>query len=457
MDGHLVMSFKERQRLKVLERVVRSESTLVEASRQLGLSYRQTIRIRDRYVSEGDAGLVHRLRGRRSGRALDERLKSQAVSLYVERYEGFGPTLASEMLSEREGIVVHPETLRRWLVEADRWEVRKARVHHRKQREPRKCFGELVQMDGSFHDWFEGRAPKCFLMSMVDDATGRTLLSFAPQETTWAALELLERWVRLYGIPGSLYVDRKTVYLTGRASTLEEDLEDTGALTQFGRACHKLGIGLIPAYSPQAKGRVERKHGVCQDRLVKEMRLNGICDIEAANAFLDSWVPKLNNKFSRVPASPHDAHRPLPPDTRLRSIFCIEHVRTVASDWTIRFCNRILQIERQPGLPRAGKRIHLQQDKDGSILLVFEGRQLIFRELDARPVTAATQHKTQKPRTPAKPAPDHPWRYRQEQPKQQAPIPRDVYKPTPQMVKELAETYLGDDPVRILERNLGHF
>lgn len=456
MDGHLLMSQKERERLKVMGRLERSESSLRDASRELGVSYRQTLRIRARYREEGDAGLVHRLRGRPSGRALDGALRARVLSLYGEHYKDFGPTHASEMLSERDGIAVHPETLRLWLVQDGQWVVREPRVRHRARREPRERFGELVQMDGSIHDWFEGRAPKCFLMSMVDDATGNTLLSFAAQETTWAALELLEGWTRLYGVPQGLYVDRKTVYLTGRAATPEEDLEGTGAQTQFGRACHKLGIGLIPAYSPQAKGRVERKHALCQQRLVREMRLNGISDIDAANAFLTSWVPKLNARFARAPRSSQDAHRPLPPDADLRSIFCIEESRTVAADWTVRFRNRILQILRQPGLPRAGRRVLVQQGKDGTIRLVFDDRQLAFREVDARPTHPPATPRAPHIPIPKTPAPDHPWRQSLDSHHHDR-VPGGVYLPTPRMLQDLADTYLGRDPVRSLQHDIGHF
>ena len=248
------MSKKERRRLEVLSRVRDGEMKLTEAKELLRISYRQTRRIHQRYLREGDQGLVHRSRGQPSHRAKPLEVKERALTAYRDRYKGFGPTLASEKLKEREGCEVDPETLRRWLLAAGLWHKQRKRPHHRQRRERREHFGELVQLDGSHHQWFEDRGPKACLMNMVDDATGRTLALMGHEETTVAAMQVLWAWVNKYGIPQTLYVDWKNVYLTKREPTLEEQLKGELPLTHFGKACQKLGIEILPASSPQAKG-----------------------------------------------------------------------------------------------------------------------------------------------------------------------------------------------------------
>ena len=245
-------------------------------------------------MKEGDKGLIHRNRGRPSNRRKAPEVKEMALALYREQYWDFGPTLAAEKLVERDGYEVNHETLRRWLLAAGLWKRQRNRPKHRQWRERKAHFGELVQMDGSHHRWFSGQEDKDCLMDMVDDATGRTLALMSEEETTVAAMRVLWAWVEKYGIPKALYVDWKNVYVTQREPTLEEQLSGELPLTQFGRACKKLGIEILPANSPQAKGRVERKHGVYQDRWVKELRLAGIRDIEGANQSLLGFTESLN-------------------------------------------------------------------------------------------------------------------------------------------------------------------
>jgi len=353
--GALAMSQKERSRLVVMSRVREQTMTIREASEMVGVSYRQCRRIYKRYVKEGDKGLIHRNRGRPSNRRKAPGVKEIALALYREQYWDFGPTLAAEKLVERDGYEVNHETLRRWLLAAGLWKRQRNRPKHRQWRERKAHFGELVQMVGSHHMWFSGQEDKDCLMDMVDDATGRTLALMSEEETTVAAMRVLWAWVEKYGIPKALYVDWKNVYVTQREPTLEEQLSGELPLTQFGMACKKLGIEILPANSPQAKGRVERKHGVYQDRWVKELRLAGIRDIEGANQSLLGFTESLNTKFAVEPRSSVDFHRPVPQDMDFRSVFCLEEQRTVGNDWVVRYKNHFFQILPQSKLPPAKK------------------------------------------------------------------------------------------------------
>ncbi len=280
------MSGKERKRLKIMAGVAEEEVTLIAASGLMGVTYRQGKRIWRRYQDEGDAGLVHRLRGQPSARRKPPALREQVLAVCAEpRYEGFGPTLMAEQLLKAKLVVDH-ETLRRWRMATGQHTVRRRKQQHRNWRERKACFGEMVQLDGSHHDWFEGRGPKCVLMVMVDDATNRMYCRFFEEETTRASYDVLEGWIQQHGLPGSLYVDRDSIYRCEGQPSVAEQLAGKPPQTQFGRAMEALGINLILANSPQAKGRVERMNGTLQDRLVKEMRLAGINDIEGANRFL---------------------------------------------------------------------------------------------------------------------------------------------------------------------------
>ena len=344
MRGDLLMSKKERRRMRVLERVKMGIISLKEAAPLMGVSYRQAIRIKGRYERGGAGGLVHRSRGRESNRKIDPGIKEAVVKRYKERYQGFGPTFAMEKL-EGEGYGVHHETLRRWLLGAGLWQRHRKRSGYRQRREPKGRFGQMVQLDGSYHRWFEDRGGKSCLMSMVDDATKTTYCFLSEEETTEAAMRLLWGWIERYGIPMSLYCDRKNAYITDREPTLEEQLEGKEPLTAFGRACEKLGIEIITAYSPQAKGRVERRHGVFQDRFVKELRLQGISSIEEANRVLaNGFVEDLNRRFTIPAIDPQDAHVKIHSRVDLRTIFCFEETRTVSNDWVVQYYNRYFQL-----------------------------------------------------------------------------------------------------------------
>jgi hypothetical protein len=319
---------------------------------------------------------------------------------YRLRYTGFGPTFASEKLREQGHDVDH-ETLRRWLIEDGQWFKRRKRALHRGWRERKAHFGELVQMDGSPHRWFGLAHPAACLMNMVDDARGVTLARMSEEETTESAMRVLWRWIERYGIPQALYTDRKSVYITEREPTVEEQLAGTIPLTAFGKACQRLSITIIAAHSPQAKGRVERNHGVYQDRLVKELALQGITTIEGANALLDNgFVDGLNARFARPAAHETDFHRPVPDRMNLADIFCWEQERAVQNDWTLRHANRRYQIEKSSRpLPRPKDKAVVRTRLDGSIALLYRGAPLDYHILPLQ----ALQTPPKAP--PAKPAP----------------------------------------------------
>lgn len=376
------MSKKERRRLRVLEHLKVGVITLKEAAALMQVSYRQARRIRRRYLARGAQGLVHGSRGRESNRKTQGCVRQAILARYRERYAGFGPTFATEKLVA-EGYRLHPDTLRRWLIQEGLWQRQRDRSAYRSRRPPKRRFGEMVQLDGSHHSWFEERGQSCCLMSLVDDATRTTMAFLAEQETTEAAMRLLWSWVERYGIPMSLYCDRKNAYISDREPTLEEQLEGKQPLTAFGKACEKLGIELIAAYSPQAKGRVERRHGLFQDRFVKELRLAGIADRQAANRLLgEGFLQDLNRRFTVAPLEPEDAHVRLPKTVNLSTIFCLESLRVVSADWVVQYAGRYFQVlrERKVRVP-PGSKVTVAEWLDGSIHLLFEKRQLPFAEI----------------------------------------------------------------------------
>jgi hypothetical protein len=372
----------------------------------VGLSYRQTLRIWKRFEAQGDAGLVHRSRGRPSSRAKPPGFRAKVLARYRERYAAheLGPTLAAEKLGE-EHLVVDHETLRRWLLAEGLWWKHRRRRAHRLRRERRAHFGELVQMDGSHHPWFGPEKPACCLMDMVDDATGQTLANLTQEETTEAAMTLLRRWIERSGIPAALYTDKKNVFVTDREATLEEQLSGDEPRTAFGRACQKLGISIQPAHSPQAKGRVERKHGVFQDRFVKELGLRGITTIAAANRLLNNgFVEGLNAKFAQAPLDPKDHHRPVGPGVVLEEIFSIETVRTVQNDWTVRHDNAYYQIAKDNApLPRPKDKVVVRRLLDGATQLLYRDRPLRFEMLTPRQLRGQREWTAPKPKAEPKP------------------------------------------------------
>ena len=375
MNGdRIAMSQRERDRLKVMASVMEDKRTQVEAGRLLGLSVRQVRRIQRRLEQEGDAGIVHRLRGRRSNAQKSRTLRRQVLRVYAKDYSDFGPTLAAEKLAER-GLPIVPETLRGWLIAAKLWTPKRRRQKHRRRRARRECFGELVQADGSVHDWLEGRGAGITLLVMIDDATSKVVARFLPAETTEGYFDLLGRYLRKHGRMLAIYADRNSIFFA-------TDANNEPVLTQFGRALQELGIELIPAGSPQAKGRVERFNGTAQDRLVKELRLAGASTIQQANVVLEKvFLPWFNRRCSVKPASANNAHRPLAASMKLAAILSIQERRKLANDYTIRFDNTIYQLlpPARPGL-RAGWVI-VEQRLDGTRHIRFKGKYLKYEQI----------------------------------------------------------------------------
>jgi hypothetical protein len=409
----LTLSRKERKRLTVMAGVQDEELTLVQAAELMGVSYRQSKRIWKRYQADGDAGLVHRLRGQPSPRRKPAALRAQALALYAEeRYADFGPTLMAEHLAKAKLVVDH-ETRRRWRMAAGQHLVRRRKQAHRQWRERKPCFGAMVQMDGSHHDWFEGRGPRCVLMVMVDDATNRMRARFFEEETTRASYDVLEGWVRKHGLPGSLYVDRDSIYRCEGVASIAEQLAGKQPQTQFGRAMEQLGIELILANSPQAKGRVERMNGTLQDRLVKALRLAGISDMASANRFLDGkYLQAFNRQFQREAASPVDAHCAGPQN--LNEVLNWEEARVVTGDWTVACAGKRYQLNRQHEALSLGRRpVTVRTLRNGQVQLVYRGQRLKWRELPAgagRKLRRVKKLKAAKPKTAKTPAASHPWR-----------------------------------------------
>ncbi len=408
------MSEREVRRAAVLGRVKAGEINQKQAAAILKLSYRQTKRLYARYRERGAAGVVHGNAGRRSNHAKSERFRKKVLSIVRQRYGGepgerLGPTLAAEQLGQDCGLQVDAETLRRWMLAEGLWSRERKRKAYRQRRERRAHFGELVQMDGSFHDWLEDRGERGCLVNMVDDATSRGLGHFAEEETTWALADAYRAWVEKYGIPRALYVDGKTVY--GALAAAEQQERGEEAFSQFRRMCARLGTELILAGSAQAKGRVERAHGTHQDRLIKKLRLAGINDYATANRYLrGKYWPEHNRRFAVEAAEAVDFHETVPAGVKLNEVFSLEYERTVSNDWVVRHDNRFLQLETPEVRPRSKVTVRIL--RNGRMEILQEGRRLSWHERDRAPVRSKPPVKRKRPRKAWRPAADHPWQKR---------------------------------------------
>jgi Helix-turn-helix domain len=373
-EDRIAMSQRERDVLKVVQSVVDGKRSQAEAARLLRLSSRQVRRLQRKLQKHGDAALVHGLRGKPSNRRCDPAFRAKVLQAYRSRYNDFGPTFACEKLAE-EKLVVSPETLRGWLLAEGLWQRRRQRDPHRRRRPRRACFGELVQIDTSLHEWLEGRGEQIVLINMIDDATSRVLARFYPADNVQAHFDLLERWLKKYGRPVALYSDRHGIFEAHKKG--EPDYEGE---TQFSRALGELDIELIKAHSPQAKGRVERSFGTAQDRWVKELRLAKAQTCEQANAVLERLLPEHNRRFGRLPRDASDAHRLLG-KPRLEAIFSIQSERVVSNDYTIRFCNRFLQLLKPVYAGERGGRVVIEERLDGTLAIRFKGHYLHYEEI----------------------------------------------------------------------------
>src|SRR5438128_4438637 len=397
---------------------------LREAAELLGLSYRQSKRIWARYRAGGAKALQHGNCGRVSNRAYTAKYRAAVLTQVKGRYEEFGPTLAAEHLASDDGLDVHAETLRRWMKQAGLWQRQRRRKPYRQRREAKAHFGELVQLDGSFHGWLEERGPRGCLMHMVDDATTKAVGWFSEEETIWAAAGVLRRWIERYGVPQALYTDWKNVYV--RPPNAAERMRGEPAVTQFGRMCAKLGIGIIAASSPQAKGRVERAHGTHQDRLVKKLRLAAVSNYDDANAYLqEHYIAQHNRHYARPAAAEANYHRQRPTARQLDDVFWLEEERVLSEDWVVRYKNRLLQLARQNRhWAPAQSRVRVRENEPGHIVIHYRGQSLPFREIPLASSTARSRGRGAAP-SPATPSPkptaaagrphrspagNHPWR-----------------------------------------------
>lgn len=377
----IMLSQRELKRLHIMKQAAGRAIKQKDAAALLSLSTRQIRRILRRLKAEGDRGIIHRSRGRPSNRRMPQKLREKAIKLYRERYWDFGPTLASEKLCELEKITVNDETLRKWLLETGDWKKSRKRRTYRQWRQRKEHCGEMVQMDGSQHDWFEGRGPRCVFMGYVDDATSRAFGRFYGYEGRIPAMDSFIRYIRKYGIPVSVYLDKHSTYKSPAKPSIEDELNDTEPLSEFERALKELGVEVIHAHSPQAKGRIERVFGTLQDRLVKEMRLRGIQTIQEANTFLAQYLPLYNKKFALRTNGKSNLHRRIPKGLNLHKVFCIKTERVLRNDFTVAHNNKLYQIADHIRTSR----VVVHDRIDGSTVITYKDTPLTVTEIPARP------------------------------------------------------------------------
>jgi transposase len=404
-EEKLLLTQRDRDRLKVLHEVRKGHLTQRQASEQLKLSDRWIRKLLLRMKERGDRAVVHGLRGRSSTRRISDKVEKRAVELVRREYADFGPTLASEYLGQHHGITVSRETLRKWMMRAGLWKRKKQRLQEiHIWRKRRSCFGELVQWDTSEHNWLEGRGPKMYLIAMIDDATSRAVARFAEHDSTAENMRLLWAWVERHGRMVEAYTDRAGLFETNRPNQRDEERQGKLPETQIGRALRELGIGWIAARSPQAKGRIERFFETAQDRLIKGLRKAGVHSLEAANRYLEQqYLPLWNERFTVTPAGDVDAHRPLGKDHRLASSLSHVETRVIGQDYTLRYGGQLFQVAREQIQPRLrGQSVRVEQHLDGRLLVSAAERELTVRPCEKADVVAAP------PMVRAKPAPAPP-------------------------------------------------
>ena len=390
MEGILTMSQKEIDRLQIIKKIESKGLKVEEGAELIGISERQTYRVLKKVREEGSKGIIHKLRGKKSNRGYPEELREKVIRIYRGSYSDYGPSLFTEQLVENHKISLDHETIRRWLrAKAITTSMRKKRPHRRK-RERRSCCGEMLQFDGSHHDWFEGRGAECCLLNCVDDSTGKVYLRFAVSENTQDVLLTLWEYVNSYGIPRSIYTDRYKIY------------KAEGELTDFGRAMKELNVETIYAHSPQAKGRVERVNRTLQDRLIKALRQEGISNIAEANKYVQKkFIKKYNQRFAVNLESP-DIHRQTD-GYDLKNIFCYKTSRKVRNDYTINLAGGYIQLLKgESPLPRPGQIVIISRWLNGQLHIYFNGQELRYTHLSEKPGKKGYKlHKVPK---------EHPWR-----------------------------------------------
>lgn len=409
----ITLTKRDAERLRVLHQVMDEKIGQVFAGELLGISDRQVRTLLGRVREEGAKGLVHRSRGRESPRKMAEALEDRIGEIIRSRYPDFSPVLASEKLRERHRIEVSREKVRQVMMAKGLWKRRRFRKEAHFWRERRHHLGEMVQMDGSHHDWLEGRGPWMVLMGYVDDATGRFWGRFYDHEGVYPAMDSLKRYIELYGLPLAIYLDKHSTYKTTRQADTDELLkEKQQAETQFERGLGELGIRVIHAHSPQAKGRVERSFRTLQDRLVKEMRLAGIKTLEEANRFLERWLSVYNQRFAREALEAGDLHRLLPKSVVLDDVLCIKGFRTVNEGYLVKWRGRTFVLQK-PSLTLRRQKLVVLERFDGRLVLRFRGRDLAYREVLEPPRRAPKPAVVKIRRKPPKynPPASHPWRH----------------------------------------------
>jgi transposase len=403
----ITMSREEARRLHIIHQVLSKKISQTEAASLIDLSDRQIRRMIKRIRKEGDEGICHRSRGKISNHRIPKKIKEKTLKLFREQYKDFNLVHATEKLFEVHGITVNDETLRLWLNEAEIPYKKRKVKKHRQRRERRAHFGELVQIDGSHHDWFEGRGPICVFMGYIDDATNTVHGRFYDYEGTMPAMDSMKRYIKRYGIPKSVYLDKHTTYKSWAEPTIEEQLNNQKPMSHFEKSLAELVIEVIHANSPQAKGRVERLFKTLQDRLVREMRLQGIKSVDEANEFLKTYLPKYNRRFTKPAASEADLHRPALHSRELDRILCIKEERTVKNDFTIAHNNTLYQIEQTT----RAKKVTVEERLDGTLHITYNGQDLRFREITKKSAKDTSEAplllQEEKKWTP--PA-DHPWK-----------------------------------------------
>lgn len=377
----IIMSQKELKRLPVIHNVINRQIAQAEAANILDLSIRHIRRIASEVKTHGDIAIIHKSRGRPSNRARPKELKNKILDLCRNKYQDFGPTFAAEKLFEINKFAIHPDTLRKWFIEsAIEYKKRKA-PKHRSWRPRKDCFGQMVQMDGSHHNWFEQRGPWCVLMGYVDDATGNFYGRFYDYEGTKPAMDSFKRYILKYGIPQSVYLDKHTTYKSPQRLSIEDELNNTRTLSQMERVFKQLAVDVIHADSPQAKGRVERGFGTHQDRLVKELRLSNINTVKQANKFLGCYyTQKHNRKFTYPANNKTNLYRPIPKHLDLNRVFSIKNKASLRNDFTIRHNNTYYQILEAI---RADT-ITLEERLNSKLYLYHKDKQLKYKLIDKR-------------------------------------------------------------------------
>jgi len=413
------MSQMEVSRLECLEKLANKQLSQMEAATLLGISTRHVRRLQRAYEEAGAQSLISRHRGRQSNNKLPDQTKAEAIRLIQEHYSDFGPTLAHEKLTEVHNLTLSLESLRVIMMRSDLWKGkrRKAIVTHQ-MRTRRSCFGELIQIDGSPHAWFEDRGPACCLLVFVDDATGGIMiLHFEEEESAQGYFDATYKYIKQHGVPIAYYSDRHGIFRVN----IKDARGGTGE-TQYSRALRELDITLINANSPQAKGRVENKNGTLQDRLVKELRLQGISDIKSANAFLPSFIKDYNRRFAKSPASSTNLHRKLEiPAKSLRYILSYQEERVISKNLEVHYQNKVYQIQsKTPGYTMRGAKVMVHNDH-GKINLIYKGRSLPYKVFESHqkmtPIASSKEvnlmlERAQNPplRRKSKPSQNHPWR-----------------------------------------------